>query len=256
MNLRRHGASLMSKRLMHKSLAMTGAMCPVLPVEPLRSRMVSGYGWRDRPSGRRMHYGIDIWARYGEPARAVLPGIVETVTENGQRGFSGYGHVVVIRHNDTTGLRSMYAHLKTPLIEEGQSVNLGQTIGEVGNTNGRGGVPSVFVPGTTRNTHLHFEITRKRYPKPYGQDNVDPLEWFGMWNIGVGSGGNWIVPENYCSSMETQPPTGLPSSSPTRPTPGLRISRPDLRVSQSPIGPILLGSLFFAAITLSKKNRK
>lgn len=68
----------------------------------------------------------------------------------------GYGNMVKIRHSN--GLITLYAHLYSVSVTEGQRVSRGQQIGKVGNT------------GASEGPHLHFEVIRngvKVNPKTY-----------------------------------------------------------------------------------------
>src|SRR5204863_8081961 len=58
----------------------------------------------------------------------------------------GYGNLVIVRHGGN--LTTVYAHNRKNKVKEGDTVNLGDTIAEVGST-GRATAP-----------HLHFEIRR------------------------------------------------------------------------------------------------
>jgi murein DD-endopeptidase MepM/ murein hydrolase activator NlpD len=60
------------------------------------------------------------------------------------RFISGYGNVVIIRHNN--GLETVYGHLSRILVQPEESVNSGMVIGLGGNT------------GRSFGSHLHFEI--------------------------------------------------------------------------------------------------
>lgn len=60
---------------------------------------------------------------------------------------SGYGNVVEVTH--TTGLITRYGHLSAFLVKEGQVVNTGTPIAQVGST------------GRSTGPHLHFEVRRK-----------------------------------------------------------------------------------------------
>lgn len=117
----------------------------VLPVDEEYYNITSGFGLRTDPiSGRQevFHGGLDI-ASYGingKPIYSVLPGTVAKVDTNPE----GYGHYIVINHDDFT---SLYAHLKEPSsLEVGESVEAGDIIGEVGST------------GRSTGPHLHLEI--------------------------------------------------------------------------------------------------
>lgn len=104
-------------------------------------------------SGRRVHQGIDLAAKVGDPVRAVRSGWVTTA-----RYHRGYGKYIVLRHSPF--LTTTYAHLKTVSVHEGARVRQGEPIGTVGKTgNAR---YRAMVP------HLHFEIRRGGVP-------VDPV---------------------------------------------------------------------------------
>lgn len=57
---------------------------------------------------------------------------------------NGYGNVVFVHHRN--GNETVYAHLSKLLVNKGQSVSQGQTIGLVGST------------GWATGPHLHFEV--------------------------------------------------------------------------------------------------
>lgn len=68
----------------------------------------------------------------------------------------GYGNVVIIRH--AKGYLTVYAHNRTNLVKEGQSVRQGDPVAEVGQT-GRATGPS-----------LHFEVRKDNLAR-------DPLRY-------------------------------------------------------------------------------
>lgn len=154
--------------------------CPEMPVDPTKSVVVDVYHStedRDDP-----HAGIDIAAPWGTAVRAMVPGHVVAATKNGQQGFNNYGISVVILQDD--GLRALYAHLSQKNVRLGQRIDTGEIIGHVGATNG-----SNANPGTTiyddpkRGTHLHLEVSKQGYPKPYDRGNIDPLRYLGNWGV-------------------------------------------------------------------------
>lgn len=114
---------------------------------PANGVFTSGYGWR----WGRVHQGIDIAAPIGTPILAAASGVVEYSSWND----GGYGNMIDIRHADGTITR--YAHLNDRFVKEGQSVNQGQLIGEMGST------------GFSTGPHLHFEI------RPNGGSAIDPM---------------------------------------------------------------------------------
>jgi murein DD-endopeptidase MepM/ murein hydrolase activator NlpD len=126
---------------------------PILP----RTRISSGFGPRLHPilGYVRNHNGVDISAGFGEDILASGPGIVQIAS-----GFGGYGQTVVIDHGGD--LLTLYAHMSVILVEAGDEVELGDTIGLVGST------------GLSTGPHLHFEVweegNRAVDPRPYLSD--------------------------------------------------------------------------------------
>jgi murein DD-endopeptidase MepM/ murein hydrolase activator NlpD len=96
---------------------------------------------------------MDFTAPLGTVVYASGDGTIETV----QSGKRGMGNYIVINHG--FGYQSIYAHLDSFNVREGQKVGRGDVIGFVGNT------------GMSVAPHLHFEI------KMNGS-NVDPVNFF------------------------------------------------------------------------------
>ena len=88
--------------------------------------------------------GIDISGQAGQSVVAVGDGTV--LYANNMRG---YGNLVIIDHTD--GIVSAYAHNKSLIVKEGQSVTKGQQIAEMGNTD-------------SDNVKLHFEMRQLGKP--------------------------------------------------------------------------------------------
>lgn len=105
------------------------------------SRVTSGFSMRFHPILQtwRAHTGVDYGAPTGTPARSVGDGTIEFAGVQ-----NGYGNVVMVRHrgSDVT----VYAHLSKILVQRGQSISQGQTVGLVGQT------------GWATGPHLHFEF--------------------------------------------------------------------------------------------------
>lgn len=125
---------------------------------PHTKNITSNYGMR---SGK-MHYGIDINqagdADLGKPIIAFKAGTVEFAGENG----NGYGRHVKIQHGN--GFLTLYGHLDSIHVREGQQVIAGQVIGTMGHTG------SVWSSNGGKGTHLHFEVRvngQKTDPRPY-----------------------------------------------------------------------------------------
>lgn len=95
--------------------------------------------------------GVDIAGKMGDPVMAAGDG---KVVYSGT-GLRGYGKLVIIKHNAT--YLSAYAHNRTILVKEGESVSKGQKIAEMGNSD-------------ADQVKLHFEVRRQGKP-------VDPLKY-------------------------------------------------------------------------------
>lgn len=122
-----------------------------------KDRYSLGARWGAVGAWSRYHTGQDLSASVGTPIYAVTPGVVSWPNAGGWAGVH-----VVIEHEDGS---SLYAHMATTTVSQGQQVNTGDLIGYVGMT------------GRTFGPHLHFEY----YPKgastsdPYS--TKDPYTW-------------------------------------------------------------------------------
>lgn len=127
---------------------------PVSPVTGLARRLtpdagvVSATGQFVWPAAGRIsqrfvwyHKGIDI-ANKGEGA--ILAADAGRVIVAGWPDNRGYGNRVIIDHRN--GYQTLYAHMSRIDVASGQSVNRGDTVGQMGCT------------GRCSGTHLHFEI--------------------------------------------------------------------------------------------------
>lgn len=105
------------------------------------SRVSSGYGMRFHPitGNNKPHLGVDFAAPTGTPVRTVGDGVVSFAGRQG-----GYGNLIVVNHR--SGQATAYAHLSKILVRQGQRVEQGSRIGEVGST------------GSSTGPHLHFEF--------------------------------------------------------------------------------------------------
>lgn len=125
-----------------------------------------------------VHGGFDLYCPFGSPVRSVAAGIVtradstfnEVLPDHYQHLLATcaalgmtppdvlrrlMGRTVEIDHGLKQGirLRSVYAHLSAVAVSEGDSVQLGEVVGEVGNSG-----TSAGVRGTHEDAHLHFEL--------------------------------------------------------------------------------------------------
>lgn len=130
-------------------------------IVPIRTEdfinITSPYGWRYHPTMKKtlFHEGIDISAKIGTPVYSTAQGKVVDVTYSP----FGYGNKIIIEH--AYGFETLYAHLRTIKIREGQLIKKNQLIGTVGST------------GLSTGPHLHYEI------RTYGKTR-DPLGYFYM----------------------------------------------------------------------------
>ena len=97
-------------------------------------------GGKYGPRKNRRHQGVDLPLTVGTPIYATFPGKVRV----SRYSESGYGHYVVIRHEN--GLETFYAHLSEKNVAVGDWVNAGQVIGLGGST------------GRSTGPHLHYEV--------------------------------------------------------------------------------------------------
>ena len=102
---------------------------------PLKGRLTSRFG----PRKGSFHDGIDIAAPAGTPVRAAATGRVIFSDR-----LRGYGNVVILKH--ANGLTTVYAHQRRNLVKDGQTVQRGDIVGEVGQT------------GRVTGPSLHFEV--------------------------------------------------------------------------------------------------
>ncbi|NLM07109.1 MAG: peptidoglycan DD-metalloendopeptidase family protein [Tissierellia bacterium] len=104
---------------------------------PTRGRFTSGFGTR----WGRMHKGIDIAGSYGTAIKAADSG---TVVFTGW--YYGLGKMVKINHGN--GMVTVYGHLSSINVKNGQKVLKGEKIGGMGST------------GRSTGVHLHFEVIK------------------------------------------------------------------------------------------------
>jgi murein DD-endopeptidase MepM/ murein hydrolase activator NlpD len=126
-------------------------------IQPLQGRLSTPFGVKrfinEQP--RNPHSGIDIAAPAGTPVKATAAGVVCLTAEHFFAGQSVY-----IDHGCDTF--SMYFHLDTIAVQDGQSVAGGDIIGRVGAT------------GRATGPHLHWGI--RMYGTP-----IDPFSLLALF---------------------------------------------------------------------------
>ena len=115
------------------------------------------YTYEGRAVDEQTHLGYDLASIAHAPVPAANSGVVRLA-----RYFGIYGNTVVIDHG--YGLMSLYSHLSSIEVAEGQEIGRGATVGRTGATGLAGG------------DHLHFTTLIRGLP-------VNPTEW---WDA------NWI----------------------------------------------------------------
>ena len=122
------------------------------------SKVMAKYGdertylYKGKKISESVHLGYDLASFAHAPVEAANTGIVKFA---GDLGI--YGNTVLIDHG--LGVMSLYGHLSSIAVEEGQTVNKGKTIGRTGATGLAGG------------DHLHFGML------VHGHE-VSPLYWW------------------------------------------------------------------------------
>ncbi|VWX63832.1 Lipoprotein NlpD/LppB homolog [Burkholderiales bacterium 8X] len=144
--------------------AATAAARPTPPVTPSTSAggaSASGdddVGWIWPAQGTLIagfdeakNKGLDIGGKAGDSVLAAADGRVVYAGA----GLRGYGNLIILKHNNT--YLTAYAHNRALLVKEDQSVQKGQKIAEMGNSD-------------SDRVKLHFEIRRQGKP-------VDPARY-------------------------------------------------------------------------------
>jgi murein DD-endopeptidase MepM/ murein hydrolase activator NlpD len=106
--------------------------------------------------GLHGYNSVDFGAPTGTPILAAADGVV-IVEKGAGKWYGGYGNYIVIEHDN--GTQTLYSHNSKNLVNVGDSVKQGQTIGLVGST------------GRSTGPHLHFEVRGGKNPwvgKPKG----------------------------------------------------------------------------------------
>jgi peptidoglycan LD-endopeptidase LytH len=143
------------------TLSVTRDPLLAFPVEGRTSKQISSFWGANRDAGRRSHEGVDIFAPRGTPALAAIDGYVSRV------GTNNLGGNVIFLSDQSHGINLYYAHLDSFNVAQGKRVQLGDTLGFVGNTGN----------ARTTGTHLHFGIYES------GTGAINPLPFI---RLGLG----------------------------------------------------------------------
>ncbi|MDB5191741.1 MAG: hypothetical protein JWQ96_1304 [Segetibacter sp.] len=157
------------------TLSITTGPSLAFPVTPKVKSNVGSFWGVDRDGGARRHEGIDIFAPKRTPLVSAADGVVTRVNE------TAIGGKVVWLNPDGRDYSLYYAHLDEQLVQAGQRIKEGETVGLMGNT------------GNAKSTspHLHFGI--------YAVGGaVDPLPFV---NVNVKEPDRIVVPISTINKM-------------------------------------------------------
>lgn len=173
------------------------------------NRITQGY--------KTTHKGVDLGKSHlTEPVIAHTSGTVnfcQTGQKNnkGSTGNASYGNCVKLDHGD--GYETLYAHLDSVKVKNGQTVQCGEVIGTMGNT------------GNSYGAHLHFEVRKNKSridPTPYLDADLSIKERIdvryrayvgGKWlpwvmNCGNGASGYAGIFDRAVSALQITPDRG------------------------------------------------
>ena len=132
------------------------AIPPIVP-DASKYTLSSPFGYRSDPftTDAKMHTGVDLAMKVGNPVYATGDAVVETI----EFDFFGYGNSVLLDHG--FGYKTRYAHLNSVSVIEGMKVKRGDRIGDVGQS------------GRASGPHLHYEVI-------YKGERVNPANYFDL----------------------------------------------------------------------------
>ena len=114
-------------------------------IKPIGGRITSPFGWRTHPifNSRTFHSGVDIAGPNRGSIKASNSGKVIYCG-----WYGGYGKVVILDHGVVNGkpTTTLYAHMSSIRVAQGQFVNKGEVVGYEGTT------------GYSTGPHVHFEV--------------------------------------------------------------------------------------------------
>lgn len=117
-----------------------------------------------------IHNGVEFPNQYGTPVHAAAAGEVLYTGDDKELLFGPYtnfyGNVIILQHDNLfegEDLFTLYGHLSTINVKEGDFIQAGDVLGQVGSTGVAGG------------SHLHFEV---RYDMNNYQNSTNPVLWF------------------------------------------------------------------------------
>src|SRR3989344_181992 len=158
------GLTLISPEGISNFIKYSDPVCNLDPQELLKS--VKEIGEFGVSRGIRIHNGVDLPAKIGEPVCPIDRGLViysDNLRLNGGNRNIDYGNTIIIVHPQK-GIISLYAHLNELTVKESDYVFANQQIGAVGMTGNLS-----FAKGQFKYSHLHFELFK-------GNPSVDDIK--------------------------------------------------------------------------------
>ena len=155
--------ALEKKRQAEAAAAVVGTGAFIWPV-PSCTYLTSRFGLRVHPiyGTTKSHTGVDIGAESGATIVAADGGTVVLAGVN-----SGYGNCVMIDHGN--GYKTLYGHMSSIAVTNGQTVSQGDTIGYVGST------------GVSTGPHCHYEVWKDGA-------RIDPEQFYTGLTFSQGAG--------------------------------------------------------------------
>ena len=125
---------------------------PIAP--PGNNHVERSYSFGSTQGGQRdPHHGVEFINPLGVPVLAAADGVVTVAGDDRNKLYGPYwyfyGNLVILEHTlpgQIESLYTLYGHLSQIKVKEGQRLQAGQQIGQVGMT------------GIATGTHLHFEV--------------------------------------------------------------------------------------------------
>jgi len=150
---------------MKRTLAQKSKPAPIFEgafIQPRNTKVFSNfaetrtYRYQGKDVDTQVHLGYDLASLKASPVPAANSGVVVWAGP-----LTIYGNAVVVDHG--WGLQTLYGHLSTLEVKEGDEVKKGQELGKSGAT------------GLALGDHLHFEVLIQGI-------SVTPVEWWdGKW---------------------------------------------------------------------------
>jgi murein DD-endopeptidase MepM/ murein hydrolase activator NlpD len=141
-----------AKSLFAVAALLSTAACGI-PRWPVDAPLTSDFGLRFRGLSPDIHRGVDLRAPMGTEVRSMAEATVRFAGTQ-----SGFGTVVWLDHGGS--ILTVYAHLSTIRVRQGERVRRGDVLGLSGQS------------GDATAPHLHFEVWR-------GGIEVDPVPLLG-----------------------------------------------------------------------------